>query len=397
MLTHQVKILLLCLLLTPLMCLGLDLYTPSLPAIATYFNVSSFSANLSIILYIAGFGISQPITGVIADHLERKSFILNALLIYCVSSFLSSFSPSIHWLCFFRIINSICAACTAASIKIMIAENFKGKMLEKANNYYALFWAITPVIAPLIGGYLQHYFGWKSNFYYMGSYGLVCFLLCFFLMDKRSGKTTKNESLLKKTFSVWKILLTDQIYIISVLILSVENALLFLYYTAAPFIIQTKLHFNAAQYGKIVLFIGISYIIGNLLNGRLLNYLHSRTIVYSGLLISVIISLVFLALTYFLQVGNIYLITIPVFLLFICDGLVFSNILSRIISRYADCAGTAGGLFGGLLNLLATSIVYLCSHFWNMHHLLSLSTIYFSLLFISLVVFSLFMRDENPK
>ena len=394
MLNHQVKILLLCLLLTPLMCLGLDLYTPSLPAIANYFKVTSFSANLTIIFYIAGFGLSQPIAGVVGDSFERKSFILTALVTYCLSSFLSSFSHTITWLYFFRIINSICAACTAASIKIMIAENFRGKMLEKANNYYGLFWSITPVFAPVIGGYLQHYFGWQSNFYCMGIYGLTCLMLCFLLMQKHAPKKSIQESLLKKALSIWKTLLTDSVYVMSVLILSVENAILFLYYTTAPFIIQTELHYNAAEYGRIVLFVGISYIIGNIINGRLLNHFSSKKIICGGLLTSVIISLTYLISMHFFHNDNIYIITIPVFLLFICDGLVFTNLLSHIISRYTENAGAAGGLLGGLLNLLSAIIVYACSHFWNMHSVFALSIAYFSLLLASLLCFLFFMRHE---
>ncbi|MDP1575100.1 MAG: MFS transporter [Coxiellaceae bacterium] len=395
MLTHQIKTLLLCLLLTPLMCLGLDLYTPSLPAIASYFKVTNVSANLTIVFYIAGFGLSQPIAGIIGDSLERKSFILNALIIYCLSSFLSSFSHTITWLYFFRIVNSLCAACTAASIKIMIAENFHGKMLEKATNYYGLFWSITPIFAPVIGGYLQHYFGWQSNFYCMGIYGFICLFLCLFLMKKHIPKKSLNESLLKKTFFVWKTLLTDTVYIICVFILSVENSILFLYYTTAPFIIQTKLGFNAETYGKIVLFVGISYVIGNIINGKLLNYVSSKKIICGGLLISTIISLSFLIYLYFFPKENIYIITLPIFLLFICDGLVFTNILSQVIRRYTEHAGAAGGLLGGLLNLLSAVIVYITSYFWNMHNVLTLSIAYFSLLFASLLCFVFFMYKNN--
>src|SRR3990167_7304490 len=101
---NQKNILPLCLLLAPLIGLGMDLYTPSLPAITNYFHVSHIAVKLTIILYLAAFGVSQPFAGIVSDHMKRRHFILTVLGLYVISSFLSAFSPSIQWLYFFRII-----------------------------------------------------------------------------------------------------------------------------------------------------------------------------------------------------------------------------------------------------------------------------------------------------
>lgn len=142
----------LCMFLTPLMGIGLDLYTPSLPAITSYFHVSSFAAKLTIIIYIAGYGIALPFAGIASDHVKRKKFIITALIIYFISSFASAWSPSITILYFYRIINSICAACISVVLRSIITDNFSGKALAKANNYYTMSWSLTPMIAPVIGG-----------------------------------------------------------------------------------------------------------------------------------------------------------------------------------------------------------------------------------------------------
>src|SRR3990167_493553 len=273
MIINKKNILFVCLLLTPLIALGLDLYSPSLPAIMNYFHVSHYDAKLTIIVYIAGFGISQPLVGIVSDHVERRHFVLIALGFYVVSSFLSALVSSIALLYFFRIINSICAASIAVVIKSIILDNFTGKMLAKANNYFTLSWSITPMIAPVIGGYLQHYFNWQANFYFMAIYASIGLALCLGIFKNRPKQDkTKKVLSLPVVLQKWKILFSDRIYVASIFILAVENSILFLYYTAAPFIIQKTLHFNAAQYGEIMLFSGVSYFIGNIINDRLLNY-----------------------------------------------------------------------------------------------------------------------------
>lgn len=387
---NQRNILPLCLLLTPLIALGVDLYTPSLPAMMSYFNVSHYAVKLTIILYLAGFGLSQPLVGIVSDHVERRHFILIALGCYVISAFLSAFVTSIQLLYLLRILNSVCAASIAVVIKSIILDNFSGKMLAKANNYFTLSWSITPMIAPVIGGYLQHYFNWQANFYFMAIYALFGFVLCFRLFKNQPDNIkTKKVLSLSRVFQKWKILLSDHFFVAAIFILAVENAILFLYYTAAPFIIQNTLHFNAAQYGEVMLFAGASYLIGNLINDRLLNYFSIEKLIAIGLTISLVIPIipVMIILLAHNHLMNIYLITLPIFIIFMCDGLIFANIATKSLSSYTKFSGIAGGLLAGMLNVLAAMVVGACAHWFDLHNIVTLNLTYFVMLCISCIVF----------
>lgn len=390
MIINQKNILPLCLLLTPLVGLGMDLYTPSLPAIMNAFHISQYAVKLTIILYLAGFGLSQPLVGIVSDHMERKDFILIALGGYIISSFLAVIVSSIHFFYLLRILNSICAASIAIVIKSIILDNFTDKMLAKANNYFTLSWSITPMIAPVIGGYLQHYFNWKANFYFMAIYGLIGFLVCFFIFKTHSKRIT-TENILSFSFvlSKWKILLKDHFFIAAFFILAIENAILFLYYTAAPFIIQVTLHFNAAQYGNVMLLAGVSYLVGNLINDRLLNYFNIEKLIAIGLSISLFIPIIpitieLLSHPHFL---NIYVITLPIFIIFMCDGIIFANLATKSLASYTAFSGIAGGLLAGMLNILAACIVGACAHWLNLHNIVTLNLTYFVMLGVSCIVF----------
>ncbi len=396
MIINQKNILPLCLLLAPLIALGMDLYTPSLPAIMNYFHVTHYGAKLTIILYLAGFGLSQPLVGIVSDHMERKNFILIALGCYVISSFLSALVPSIQWLYFLRIINSVCATSVAVVIKSIILDNFSGKMLAKANNYFTLSWSMTPMIAPVIGGYLQHYFNWQANFYFMAIYGLIGFVLCFELFKNQPQRlSTKKVLSLSRVFQKWKILFLDHFFVAAIFILAVENAILFLYYTAAPFIIQNTLHFNAAQYGNVMLFAGASYLVGNLINDRLLNYFSVEKLIGVGLLLSLVIPLIPILITSLIHHPmNIYLVTLPIFMIFMCDGLIFANLATKSLSSYKEFSGIAGGLLAGLFNVLAAVIVGVCAHMLDLHNIITLNETYFIMLCISCIVFFFCFKRE---
>ncbi len=387
--SEQRRVLALCMLLTPLIGLGFDLYTPSLPAITHYFHISHFSANLTIILYIAGFGIAQPLVGIVSDHVKRKQFLITALTIYLLSATVSAWSPTITALYCYRIINSICASSIAVVIKSLLVDHFTGTKLAKANNYFTMSWSLTPMIAPVIGGYFQHYYDWQFNFYFMGLCALLGLILSLFLLKINPSSHHKKILTLRSIFEKWKILSSDKLFIASVLILSVENAILFIYYTVSPFIIQESLHYNAAQYGQIMLFAGLSYVIGNVINHRLLNYFDVKKIIHAGLVASLIIILLAILFMHSLHNApmNIYIITIPIFILFMCDGLIFSNVATCILPRYTQFSGTAGGLLAGLLNIFAALIVAFSTHFFDLHDVSTLDWTYLILIVLSLFIF----------
>ncbi|MCH9769652.1 MAG: MFS transporter, partial [Gammaproteobacteria bacterium] len=54
---------------------------------------------------------------------------------------------------------------------------YKGAEFKKCVAYLAIAWALGPILAPAIGGYLQHYFSWRAPFYFLTAYGVIVFIL----------------------------------------------------------------------------------------------------------------------------------------------------------------------------------------------------------------------------
>jgi len=223
----------------------------------------------------------------------------------------------------------------------------------------------------------------------MAAYGFIGLLYCFKLFKNHSKNSLKKVFSLSNIFEKYKILFLDKLYISAIFILAIENVILFLYYTAAPFIIQEALFFTPAQYGNIMLFSGLSYLLGNLINDRLLNKFECEKLIFIGLVISIVISLMPILILLFEKnnVLNIYIFTLPVFLIFMSDGLIFPNLMTKALESYAAFSGIAGGLLAGGLNILAAVIVAMCAHFIDLHNVIMLYSLYFVMLMISGVIF----------
>ena len=391
----QKQILLLCILLTPIINIGLDMYSPSLPALQAYFHTTAAAVNLSILLYTAAFGITQPLIGPASDKYGRKPFVWAALIIYFIGSIAASLSQSLSLLYLARITQGIGAAIIAANIKAMLVDRFEGTMLAKANSYFSLSWSLTPILAPALGGYLQNHFSWQSNFIVMSIYTLICIAAASrFLTETKPSESTHTKKI--AFLKTWRQLLTSATYLSYTLILALQFAILLLYYLFAPYVIQTELHYSAADYGKIMLLLGSAYLAGNIVNRLLLNYLEIKTIILTGLVLLLMtsISMLVIAAQFPLSLAT---VTIPVFVLFFWDGLIFPNTLTHCLQRYKKIPATAASLIGGLLNIFCAVITSLSNHFLNLHSMIDLSVIYNVFAIVSIFLFFYLFSNRSFK
>src|SRR5579872_1919392 len=153
---------LLAILVIPISGLAVDIYAPSLPTVSHYFNVDKSLAQLSITSYMVGIGLMQLFAGIISDSFGRRKPFIFATLIFIIATLIIPISQSIYQLIFLRLIQGIAVALTIVPMRSVIPDLFEGKALYKWMNYMVMAWSMGPIIAPAIGGYLQHYFGWKS-------------------------------------------------------------------------------------------------------------------------------------------------------------------------------------------------------------------------------------------
>jgi len=148
-----------------LMGIGIDLYVPSLPAIADYFNATSHAVQITIGIYMFGYAIGQLFLGILSDSFGRRKIIILSGFFYTLASLLAAFSPNIFLLITYRFLQGLSISGLGVVARAVATDMFDGLDLAKSLASFSLSWAIGPILGPFIGGYIQHYFDWKTNFY----------------------------------------------------------------------------------------------------------------------------------------------------------------------------------------------------------------------------------------
>ena len=157
----------------------MDLYTPSLPAIANALNVKVNAAQLTLSVFIFAVAISQFIYGILSDALGRKIILLAGILISLVGCILCMMANSIEALLIGRFIQGFGARACTSQWRAIFRDVYQGEMLAKMGAYLGNFLVFTVVAAPFLGGYLQNFFCWEANFF-LTLCTLILLLMVFF-------------------------------------------------------------------------------------------------------------------------------------------------------------------------------------------------------------------------
>lgn len=347
--------------LVPLLIgMAVDLYVPSLPHIAAGFHVGKDLVQLTIGLYMLGYGAGQFFLGILTDTYGRRRIFLMSVLFFTVVSFLAAVSPNIYILNLCRLLQGLGVAGMAVSRTALATDCFSGIELTKTLMLISMCWALGPIVGPYIGGYLQHYFNWRMDFYFFGAYGVVILLFTFFTLPETN--LNKQPLHVKSIARSIKTMCTEPAFILGAIMLSLLYAMLVIFNTIGPFLIQEALKYSALAYGKIALFMGCGYFLGNLLSRQMIRYLDPLQVALIGLFSAILSATVLVVLAIIIPM-NLWIIIIPTFFLFLSYGMIFSNVMSKCIALFPKNAGTACALYGMigaggvfLITLFATTL-----------------------------------------
>ena len=150
-----------------------DIYAPSLSVISKQLHSTINQAQWSMAIYMLGVALSLLFYGPISEGLGRKWTLVTGLCIMFSGSIMAFFAPSIGVLILSRFIQGLGAGSCQGLVRAIFRDVFSGDELAKYGSYLMMSIVFVVPVAPTIGAYLQHFFGWRSIFIFMSLYVLI--------------------------------------------------------------------------------------------------------------------------------------------------------------------------------------------------------------------------------
>jgi DHA1 family bicyclomycin/chloramphenicol resistance-like MFS transporter len=150
--------------LTATTALSVDTSLPAQPTFAREFEVSSEDAQLTLGVFLLGFAIAQLFVGYLSDAWGRRRVLLGGLVVYVVAGVACAASPSIELLVACRFAHGVGAAAAPVVARAMVRDTQPAQQAARLLSTMLAALALAPMIAPVIGGALLDWFGWRAIF-----------------------------------------------------------------------------------------------------------------------------------------------------------------------------------------------------------------------------------------
>ena len=386
---HKMLHALLCYLVVPMSGLGIDIYTPSLPSLMHYFSVDSNAAKYSITIYILSIGIFQPVVGPLSDALGRRWLVLFGLAATVIMMWLATLASSMHALWIIRFFQGMVISFALVPARALLKDLFDGDEFRKRVNTLTVVWALGPLIAPYIGGYIQTYWGWKANFYTLAIYAFLVAIYAQCITKETIQQ--RNPFHLGKMLASYLLILKNPVFLNTTLMQSMCYCHIVVYGVLGSFLIQAGMHYSAIVFGQTALAVGCAWLIGNLLNRFTPQVRDARKVLFCSLG-GLCVSVVMILLACFQQFSLASLL-IPMLLLSFFASIIYPILFGSAIALFPKHAATASAVNVGLVMIFVSVLTTISSSIHDAN-LFPISITFFIFWCVSLLLYpSLFKRS----
>jgi DHA1 family bicyclomycin/chloramphenicol resistance-like MFS transporter len=250
--------------------LSIDMSLPAQPVLARRFGAGSGTVQLTLSVFLVGFGCAQLVIGYLSDALGRRRVLLAGLALFTVSGIACALAPSIEALIAFRVLQGIGAAAGPVLARAMVRDVQPGAQAARLLSIMLAAVAVAPMIAPSIGGVLLALLGWRAVFaaLALGSAGLLA-LVALTLPETLPVERRSAPSLRGLARGYARFFSTKGTRL-PTLVACTAFAGQFAYIAASPFIYLDVFHVSSTVYGLCFAATAVALMGGSLTGARML-------------------------------------------------------------------------------------------------------------------------------
>jgi MFS transporter, DHA1 family, multidrug resistance protein len=338
--------------------LATNILLPSLPQMAASLHVTTAEVTASITVFLAVFAIGQLAVGPISDRYGRRWPVLSGFAVFLIGSIWCGLANDLPDLLLGRVIQAAGACATSVLSRAIARDLFSGAALGRAMALIMIAMAAAPGFSPLLGGALDHYFGWRSEFVFVGIFAAVGATAYGIVLGEshHATRTPLNPLAIARNYIG---LIADRRFLVPAATVSLIMGGLFAMFSAAPRILIEGLQFTPIQLG--LFFAGTVMVVfaAGMLSTKLAPRFGLDRSIKGGLAVAATGSLALLLVSLLHPTFLPFLAAIAVFLLGM--GIVNPLGTAQALSPFGEKAGAASALLGFWQMMAAAIGVYLAA------------------------------------
>ncbi len=323
--------------------LAMDIYLASMPSMTRALSATPGQVQLTLSLYMYGWGVTQIFVGPMTDRFGRRPVLIAGLVLFIVASVACAASRNIETLIAARIAQAIGMGTVAVVPRAIVRDLYTGEHAARTLSLMGIVLGVAPIVAPIIGSHLHVWFGWQSNFIFVAAYGaiaLACVVVAFpETIRARNARATAPAVVLANYGSV----LRSRPYIGYMLVAAFSSSGLFAFLAGSAFVFVSVIGTSEQGFGFLFGAVMLGNIIGATIGSRLVTRLGiDRMLAYStSLMLFAGIALAALA---WARVAHPLAIVAPMFLFMVALMTTMPQATGGALSAFPEIAGSAASL-----------------------------------------------------
>lgn len=246
--------------------LALNIFIPSMPGLQASFGISYGTAQLTLTLYLIGMAVCQLGYGPLSDRYGRRPLLLGGMVLFVFASLLAAIAPTIEILIFARLIQAIGGAAGIVLARAMVRDVFDREKSASVISYITMAFVVAPMIAPVLGGFIDRAAGWRTDFWLLAGVGAITFLAAWKTLHEthvnRSG-VSGAPGMVEGAARLFQIP-RFRGYVST---LAFTSAVFFAFLGGAPHVMVDVLDRTPMEYGLWFMTVSGGYMFGNFLSG----------------------------------------------------------------------------------------------------------------------------------
>lgn len=325
--------------------LSLTLYGPALPSIVADLGASDAGGKLTMSVYFAAFALAQLICGPLSDRYGRRWVGVAFFALYVLGSVVCALAPNLEMLLLGRMLQGFGVSAGGALSRAMVRDQFAGMEAVRILTLVNLILTITPAVAPTLGSLILLAGSWPLMFTIMAGFGLAIIALLGFGAHETLPETARAPLHPRGILVNYARLIGAPDFLLPALLLALAFGGFYGFAALLPFVLIEQIGLTPFQFAMALLIQTGSFIIGNLIAGRLARKLDGPQLIVLGLVLLGLGGLGF-ATAPRLFPDSVLAIMAPVSLWMLALPAIGPSATVAAMARYGHMAGAASAMTG---------------------------------------------------
>lgn len=339
--------------LTAIGPLSIDMYLPAFPTVERELHAPPGSVEYTLSSFFIGMALGQLIYGPLSDRFGRRRPLLAGLAIYTLASLGCAYAPSVTLLAGLRFFEALGGCAGMVITRAVVRDRCGARDSARAFSLLILVMGLAPILAPLLGGAVVAWLGWREIFLLLALYGAIGLLAVYHGLPETHDTRHEPPLRLGRVLVDYGRLLQSRSFIGYTVAGGLAFAGMFAYIAGSPFVLIELLGIPAGQFGWLFGLNALGFVVASQINARLLRtrsltrLLHHamRVPALAGFMLVLCSSQGWLSLPLIMAGFFAYVASL---------GFVGPNATAATLATHGQQAGTASALMGALQFGIAT-------------------------------------------